>query len=96
MEHDNGKTTIYKLKFFDSYRFIQGSLSNIVDSLSEINNKASQATLIKKFLNTYELCNKDLNTFTLLLRKGIYPYEYMESWNIFKIKNFGEYYDLYV
>ena len=38
-EHDNGKTTIYKLKFIDSYRFIQDSLSNLVDNLSETNNK---------------------------------------------------------
>ena len=28
-----------KLKFIDSYRFIQDSLSNLVDNLSEINNK---------------------------------------------------------
>ena len=38
-EHDNGKTTTYKLKFIDSYRFMQDSLSNLVDNLSEINNK---------------------------------------------------------
>ena len=25
-EHDNGKTTMYKLKFFDSYRSMQNSL----------------------------------------------------------------------
>ena len=38
-EHDNGKTTTYKLKFIDSCRFMQSSLSNLVDNLSEINNK---------------------------------------------------------
>ena len=38
-EHDNGKTIMYKLKFIYSYRFIQDSLSNLVDDLSEINNK---------------------------------------------------------
>ena len=37
--HDNSKTTTYKLKFIDSYRFMQDSLSNLVDNLSEINNK---------------------------------------------------------
>ena len=36
---DNGKTTTYKLKFIDCYRFMQDSLSNLVDNLSEINNK---------------------------------------------------------
>ena len=38
-EHDNGKTTTYKLKFIDTCRFMQSSLSNLVDNLSEINNK---------------------------------------------------------
>ena len=87
--------------------------------------------LIKKFANTYSFCNNDLNKFVLLLRKGIYPYEYMDNWerfnetslpnkesfysnlnmeNIddidyrhgnnvfkrFKLKNLGEYHDLYV
>ena len=84
----------------------------------------------EKFPNTYKLCNKDLNKFVLLLRKGVYPYEYMDSWerftetalppknsfyselnledisdedyvqaqevwNVFEIKNLGEYHDLY-
>ena len=35
-EHDNGKTTIHKLKAIDSYRFMQNSLLSLVDSLSEI------------------------------------------------------------
>ena len=35
--------------------------------------------LIKKFSNRYEFCNGDINKFILLLSKGVYPYEYMNS-----------------
>ena len=35
--------------------------------------------LIKRFANTYEHCNEDFNKLILLLRKGVYPYEYMDS-----------------
>ena len=87
--------------------------------------------LIERFANIYEFCNGDLNKFILLLRKGVYPYDYMDNWekfdetslpdkesfysslnmeNIneidyrhgknvlkkFKLKNLGEYHDLYV
>ena len=34
--------------------------------------------LINRFANKYEFCNKD-NRFILLLRKGMYPYKYIDS-----------------
>ena len=87
--------------------------------------------LKKRFKNTFKFSNNDINKFILLLRKGVYPYEYMDGWeksneislpekeefysNLnmtditdadylrakrvckgFKIKNLGEYHDLYL
>ena len=71
-------------KFTDNMRPMISSLSQSIDKISGINNKISQDELIKKFPNTYRLCNKDLNKFEFLLRKGVYPYEYMDSWKRFK------------
>ena len=43
--------------------------------------------LIQRFANTYKFCNGDLNKFILLLRKGVYPHEYMDSWQRFDEKS---------
>ena len=51
--------------------------------------------LIKKFKNTYSFCNNDLNKFILLLRKGIHPYEYMDSWEKFNEKSLPSKEDFY-
>ena len=45
--------------------------------------KKDTKELIKIFANIYEFCYKDLEKFILLLRKGVYPYEYMDSWGRF-------------
>ena len=119
-EYDNGKTITYKIKFIDSCRFMQSKLSDLVDNLSEINNKDCKTCmerkniksecefiglknnrlnyrckecngtsnksindLIEKFPRMHKFCNGDLNKFVLLLRKGVYPYEYMDSWKRF-------------
>ena len=92
-------------------------LSDLVDNLSEINNKDCKTCierknikseceftgvknnrlnyrckeckgtstksineLIKKFPSMYQFCNGDHNKFVLLLRKVVYPYDYMDSW----------------
>ena len=46
-------------------------------------NKDFNKELIKRFANIYEFSNEDINKFILLLRKGVHPYEYMDSWNRF-------------
>ena len=39
--------------------------------------------LIERFASTYKFCNNDLNKFVMLLRKGVYPYEYVDGWDKF-------------
>ena len=95
-EFDDNKTVTYKLRFIDSFRFMPTSLPELVHNMSgnfnsieckscTENNRCEQCKkliegLIKKFSSVYQFCNTDLNKFILLLQKGVYPYEYMDSW----------------
>ena len=59
-------------------------MSNLVDNLSELKIKEiGNDLLIKRFYNTYQLSDNDINKFKSLLGKGVYPYEYMDSWKRF-------------
>ena len=79
----NNKELELENKFIDNLRSMIASLSCHLDNLSEINKKISLIELSEKFPNTYKLCNKNLNKFSLLLRKSVYPYEFMDSWEKF-------------
>ena len=52
------------------------------DYKNEINKE-----LVERFSNTYEFCGNDLNKFVILLRKGVYLYEYMDWWDKFNEKS---------
>ena len=39
--------------------------------------------LIKRLVNTYEVCDGDINKFCFMLKKGVYLYKYMDSWRRF-------------
>ena len=68
-EYDNGKTTIYKLKFIDSYRFMQDSLSNLVDNLSEINNKEPKDKFIDTMRSMTDSLSLSINKISQIDRK---------------------------
>ena len=52
-------------------------------SIATVCNKSYQQKfnqkLKKRIFNTYEFSNQDNNKFILLLRKGVYSYEYMDD-----------------
>ena len=68
-EHDNGKPSIYKLKFIDSYRFMQDSLSNLVDNLSEIDNKEPDNKFIDTMRSMMDLLSQSIVKYERLIEK---------------------------
>ena len=50
------------------------------------NVKKSNKELVERFANTYKFCNNGINKFIMLLRKGVYPYEYIDGWDKFNEK----------
>ena len=51
--------------------------------------------LKKRFFNTCKFSKKDKNKFILLLRKGVYPYEFMDDWEKFDETSLPEKEDFY-
>ena len=71
-KEDNEKEKLIELRFIDSFKFMSSSL----DSLTR--NLVGSVTKLFGFENCSEL------QYELLTRKGVYPYEYMTSWDKFK------------
>ena len=60
-EHSNGKTATYKLKFIDSYRFMQDSLSNLDNNLFEIDNKEPENKFIDNMRSMADSLSQSIN-----------------------------------
>ena len=85
INNKDSKTCIERNKVKSECEFI-GFKNNRLDyRCKECNGTSTKSVneLTEKFSNTYQFCNGDLNKFVLMLRKGVYPYECMDSWERF-------------
>ena len=66
------KDKFIKLRFIDSFKFMASSLDSLTNNLVKGG---------RKLIGFEDYTDKQ---YELLMRKGIYPYEYMSSWDKFK------------
>ena len=79
------KSCIEKIKINSECYFVGLKSNRLIYKCKECKEEWERPIneLIKKFSGVYQFCNGNLNKFVLLLRKGIYPYECMDSWEKF-------------
>ena len=79
------KTCIERKNIKSECEFIGFKNNRLNYRCKECNGTSAKSVndLIEKFPRMYKFCDGDLNKFVLLLRKDVYPYEYMDSWERF-------------
>ena len=92
---DNLSERIHKIRRKDCDCFLK--YESVKDNLIKYKclscNKDYSKKLDEKFkkrFKTFKFSNNYINKFTLLLRKGVYPYEYMDDWGKFNERNIPE------
>ncbi len=68
-----GKTITYKIKFIDSLQFLTSSLANLANNLLGEKNEGQER------FRALGLIIDNSEKRQLMLRKGVYPYEYVDS-----------------
>ena len=59
-------------------------------SCNKCYSKKLNEELKRKFKNTFKFSNNDINKSILLLKKGVYPFEYMDYWEKFNKTTLSE------
>ena len=81
---------------FLDYESVKDNLINYkrLSCKKDYSNKTDEE-LKKRFKNTFKFSNNNINNFILLLRKGVYPYEYMNDCKRFNETTLPEKGELY-
>ena len=92
---------IYKVKckycdYFLEYESVKDDLikCKCLSCNKDYSNKIDEE-LKERFKDTFDFSNNGVNKFILLLRKGVYPYEYMNDWETFNKTTLPEKHELH-